>query len=75
MQAYVDSSVLVSVHFSDLNHKKYAKTLSNYEDLISSVLLESELCSVIAREKKDFMQVRNILDRIQIFSPTPKCIK
>ncbi|MCB0317501.1 MAG: type II toxin-antitoxin system VapC family toxin [Bdellovibrionales bacterium] len=77
MHAYVDTSVLVSIYFADANYSKYIKSLKKYNDIYSSILLEAELCSVVAREEKNLDLVEKVLSNIQIFSPNksilPEC--
>lgn len=49
--AYVDTSCLVAVAFSDPRSAAVSRRLKTFDELVSSNLLEAELRSVFARER------------------------
>jgi len=51
--AYVDTSCLVAIAFSEPGSKEVARTLRSYDELFSSNLLEAELRSALRREEID----------------------
>ncbi len=49
--AYIDTSCLVAIAFGERGSAQLATTLTSYDDLLSSNLLEAELRSALRREK------------------------
>jgi predicted nucleic acid-binding protein len=51
--AYVDSSSLLAIAFSEPGHERIAPLIDAYEQVFSSNLLEAELRAAMSREKVD----------------------
>ena len=65
--AYVDSSVLLAIAFRDPGWEGLPERLGEFSSVRSSCLLEAELRSAYAREKKAFDE--DALSRIELIFP------
>ena len=66
--AYVDTSVMLAIAFSEPGWEMHAERLAEFSEIWSSNLLESEALSASAREGRTFP--RQVLDRVQWVLPT-----
>ncbi|MGI8785362.1 MAG: PIN domain-containing protein [Acidobacteriota bacterium] len=58
---YVDTSCLVAIAFAEPGATKLTRTLSGFDSLLSSNLLEAELRAAVSRERTDEKQTETLL--------------
>jgi predicted nucleic acid-binding protein len=67
---YVDSSVVVSLLFGEIDKLLISKKLSSYDEVLSSNLISAEVLSATRREKIDPNLALKILRNISIYAPS-----
>lgn len=65
--AYVDSSVLVGFMFNEREIGRIEKRLTNFDELISSSLLEAEIMSAAAREGFSMEDALKVIGSVSLF--------
>ncbi len=54
MTAYIDSSAILAVAFGEDGHLDVLRRIGEFSDLIASNLVEAEILSALARERRPF---------------------
>lgn len=69
-RGYVDTSVLVALHFGQSEARRAARILRTLDVAISVNLVVPELLATLKREGRPLQEAARLLARISIFSPT-----
>ena len=72
---YVDTSVIAGILLENPGHEKYQNSIQNEDRIVSSALLEAELCSVAAREKISPKELEKFLIGIELIHTTRSLLK
>jgi predicted nucleic acid-binding protein len=76
-RGYIDTSVLVALHFGQTEARRAARILRGLDVSISVNLIVPELLATLKREGRPLQEADRLLGRISLFSPTdtlrPQC--
>jgi predicted nucleic acid-binding protein len=68
-RGYIDTSVLVALHFGQSEARRAARTLRALDQAISVNLVVPELLAALKREGRPLHEADRLLARISLFSP------
>lgn len=68
-RGYIDTSVLVALHFGQGESRRAARILRSLDQAFSVSLLIPELLAALKREGRPLHEADGLLSRISIFSP------
>jgi predicted nucleic acid-binding protein len=69
-RGYIDTSLLVALHFGQAEARRAARILRSLDVAISVNLVVPEILAVLRREGRPLDEADRLLARISIFSPT-----
>lgn len=69
-RAYVDTSVIVALHFGQTEARRAARLMRDREQALSVVLLVPELLATLQREGRALDEADHLLTRITLFIPS-----
>lgn len=72
-RAYVDTSVIVALHFGQTEARRAARLMRDREQALSVVLLVPELLATLQREGRALDEADHLLTRITLFIPPARC--
>lgn len=68
-RAYVDTSVLVGMHFHEPGARALRKRLGAFDELISTTLVVAEIIAVLRREGRSVHEADMLLSGVSVFVP------
>ena len=69
-RGYIDTSVLVALHFGQSEARRAARILRSLDMAISVNIIVPELLATLKREGRPLQEADSLLGRISVFSPT-----
>jgi len=68
-RGYLDTSVLIALHFGQAEARRAARILRTLDQAISVNIVVAELLATLSRERRPLHEADRLLARISIFSP------
>jgi predicted nucleic acid-binding protein len=69
LNVFIDTSVLVTILFKESGYKKLNSLIEQATEILACNLLEAELLSVMAREKRPLADALEAIKHISLFMP------